>query len=92
MSEPVTLIEIAAALSVSKRTAERRAEKEGWGYEEKAVRGGKQRFYSTAALPKSIQRKVLAKRAIIAVKKVNPEISDFVVVLDGEVFEVRKIK
>ena len=55
------LPKIAAALGVSKRAAEMRAKKDGWAYEERAVRGGKQRLYELASLPNDVQAALLLR-------------------------------
>lgn len=49
------LEEVAKAIGITKRTLERRANKEGWPFEEVVGRGGKKRFYPLSALPKDIQ-------------------------------------
>lgn len=49
-----TIAGIAAALGVNKSAVTKRAAKEGWAYTEQAVRGGKQRFYALATLPKEV--------------------------------------
>ncbi|WP_374342650.1 Mu transposase C-terminal domain-containing protein [Azonexus sp.] len=67
MSAPrYTTAEIAEVIGVTKRTAERRAEKEVWFFEEVAGRGGKARYYPIATLPRDIQA-ALQKKAIAAV-------------------------
>ncbi|WP_234086790.1 Mu transposase C-terminal domain-containing protein [Azonexus sp. R2A61] len=54
----VTLAEIAAAVGITKRTAERRADKEAWPFEEIAVRGGRRRLYPITGLPKAVAEAV----------------------------------
>jgi len=56
-----SLHEIAEALRITKRSAERRANKENWRYTEVITRGGKQRLYSINALPSEIQSALLKK-------------------------------
>lgn len=60
-----TPAEIAEAMGVTKRTIERRAEREFWPFEEIAGRGGKKRFYPLASLPKDLQS-ALQKHALAA--------------------------
>lgn len=62
MSAP-DLVEIAAVLGINKRSAERMASREGWKFEENAVRGGKKRYYPLATLPAEIRRKVISSRS-----------------------------
>lgn len=50
-----TLAEIAESINVTKRTAERRSDKESWPFEQISVRGGQQRQYPLAALPKPVR-------------------------------------
>ena len=69
MKNAVTMIEIAAALGVEKRTAERRATKENWPFEEQAGRGGKKRLYTLESLPAAI-RDTLNKIALFSVPAV----------------------
>ncbi|MCR6661864.1 MAG: Mu transposase C-terminal domain-containing protein [Luteimonas sp.] len=51
----VGLVEIASALRVAKRSAERRANKEGWAFNEITGRGGKKRVYVTESLPAEVR-------------------------------------
>jgi putative transposase len=53
-TEKRALIEIAAALGISKRGVERRATRECWIFDEVPGIGGKRRLYPLAALPKEI--------------------------------------
>ena len=67
MSAPrYTTVSISDALGISRRSVERRAAKESWAFEECPVRGGKQRYYPLATLPKDIQD-ALQRNAIAAV-------------------------
>lgn len=50
-----TIAEIADVLRVSKRGAEKRAEREAWSFAETTARGGTQRLYSMDALPEEVQ-------------------------------------
>lgn len=61
-----TLAEIAEAIGMSKRGAEKRSAKELWVCDEISVRGGKQKLFALTALPKDIQ-KALTDKAINAV-------------------------
>jgi putative transposase len=49
-----TISQIAEALSISKRSAERRSERQNWPYTEETVRGGKRRLYAPADLPRDV--------------------------------------
>jgi len=93
MSARYTLAEIAEALKVTKSAVGRRAKKESWPFEELCVRGGKQHLYVAEKLPRAIVRKLAARAAIKAVKAASggEVTSSFIVVIDGEVFEVRRI-
>ena len=53
---------IADALSISKRTAERRAIGEAWLFEEQAGRGGKKRLYPLTTLPKAVREALISTR------------------------------
>ncbi len=53
---------IAQALNTSKRSAERRANKEAWAFKEESVRGGKKRMYALASLPKAIRDAILTHK------------------------------
>ncbi|MDP3333975.1 MAG: hypothetical protein Q8Q57_10015 [Methylotenera sp.] len=64
-----TMIEIAAALGISKQSAFERAKKENWSFEEQAGRGGKKRLYLLESLPVSI-RDTLNKIALFSVPAV----------------------
>lgn len=66
----VDIREIADALRLTKRSAERRAVKEGWGFEEVADRGGRRRRYPTASLPAVVQEAVRQHRAIKAAEAI----------------------
>ncbi len=61
--EAVTVADIAAALGIIKRNAERRAKKEQWPYREEPARGGKRRLYCIVHLPTDV-RAALALRSI----------------------------
>ena len=57
-----TLIEIATALGVSKKTASLRAKKAKWPYKEVTCRGGVKRLYPLQNLPEPISRAVMVSR------------------------------
>lgn len=61
-----TLTEMAAALGQHKTSLVRRADKEAWPFKEVSVRGGRQRLYPLATLPKEI-RTALQQAAIAKV-------------------------
>lgn len=87
-----SVAEIAAVLGVTRNAVQRRANREAWPFEEQTTRGGWRRLYSEQALPRAIARKMAAHAAINAVKKAKGSISEaFVVVIGGEVFEVRRL-
>lgn len=97
MSDHATLVEIAAALGVSKRAADRRAKNGKWPYMAVPVRGGQQYRYDLDAMPRAISRKVRARRAIAAIRAEQIEAADngpdeFLVVMGDEVFQVRRIR
>ena len=50
-----TLAEIADVLKVSKQAVAQRSNREEWGFEETAGRGGMKRHYPLASLPKDIR-------------------------------------
>ncbi|WP_322741711.1 Mu transposase C-terminal domain-containing protein [Rhodocyclus tenuis] len=50
-----TLADIAAALQISKQGVAARANRESWAFDEQSVRGGKQRRYPLATLPKDVR-------------------------------------
>lgn len=73
-----TIVEIAAALGVSRSSAFDRAAKEAWPFEEQAVRGGKKRFYIYATLPKGIREaldKQLHDQTFAEIKPAAPVIA-----------------
>lgn len=51
----VSVASVADALNISTRAVQKRAEKEGWRYEETAARGGRKRLYLIASLPAPVQ-------------------------------------
>ena len=63
MADLVTIQEIATALNIHRTNAARRAQKEGWCFEEKSVRGGKEKRYLVDQLPKAIQVALAAKHS-----------------------------
>ena len=50
-----SISDIAQALTISKRSAERRAASESWSYHETPVRGGRMRLYEIDKLPKAVR-------------------------------------
>lgn len=52
---------IAAALGVSKRAIEMRANRETWAFEVRTARGGAKRFYSATKLPADVQAAVVLR-------------------------------
>lgn len=54
MIDGLRIEQIAAALRCTKRSAERRAAKEGWTYAQQAVRGGHKRLYALESLPSEV--------------------------------------
>lgn len=63
MISVASIREIADAMGVHRVSAQRRAQKEGWEYQEQAVRGGKEKLYIIPQLPKPIQTLLAAKNA-----------------------------
>lgn len=55
--------EIAAALGQTKNAIEKRAQREGWPAQNRAVRGGQKAFFVIADLPADVQRAVTRLRA-----------------------------
>ncbi|MDB5802310.1 MAG: MuA-transposase/repressor protein DNA-binding [Rhodocyclales bacterium] len=55
----VTLTQIAEAVGMSKRAIEQRASNEAWIFEERPVRGGRQRFFAPTELPKDVRDSLL---------------------------------
>lgn len=58
MTDTVPLVEIAAALGVTRQAANTRAKKEAWPFEAVPVRGGYRRLYAIAKLPKPVAQAV----------------------------------
>src|SRR5690606_20968479 len=54
----ITIDVVAASLFISKRSAERRAVREGWPYQEQTCRGGRRRVYRIDSLPTDVRRAV----------------------------------
>jgi len=59
MIDRVEINVIAEAIGIAKRSAERRAVKESWSFEEAPVRGGKKRIYPVSNLPKAVRESIL---------------------------------
>lgn len=57
-----TSVQIAEAMNLGRRSVEIRASKEGWAFEEKKVRGGRQRHYPLATLPTDIRTALTLQR------------------------------
>lgn len=55
--------EIAAALGIELRSVQRRATKESWPAQNRAVRGGQKAFFAIADLPTDVQRALVRHRA-----------------------------
>lgn len=88
---------IIAALGISRQACNKRARKEAWPFIEQSGRGGKKHLYPVAGLPKVVARKVQAKAAILAMKAIREAKKEdmpdtFLVVLDAEVYEIRKVR
>lgn len=62
MSASVTVKQIAKAIGLSESQVKRNAARDGWSYEEKAVRGGRQRHYPIASLPKPVADALLTAK------------------------------
>lgn len=93
---PVTLAQIAEVLGVTKNAVLRRSKREGWAFRTEPVRGGRAHVFEIHSIPGHIRMKVQARLAIEAVKsaatKAEQSIPDvFTLVVDQEVFEVRRI-
>ena len=87
-----SVAEMAAALGVTKNAIRNRANRHGWPFELASSKGGKKRLYKAAALPPAFVRKISVCAAIKALKVANGKAPDvFVVVMDGDVFEVRRL-
>lgn len=56
-----SLVDIAGALNISKRSAERRAAREGWPFTEEQGRGGIRRLYPVDSLPDPIRDAMAAR-------------------------------
>lgn len=66
MKAGLTTTEIAELTGKSKRATELRAAREGWPFEEAAVRGGRQRLYPVAGLPEDIRIAHVLRAAAVA--------------------------
>jgi len=62
MSDNATLVEIAAALGISRQACDKRAAKGSWSYLGVPYRGGKRRLYTVATLPKPVRDAIVAHR------------------------------
>lgn len=69
--------QIAAALRMTKRSAERRAIKENWSFFERQGRGGKRRIYGVSDLPKDV-REALNYSAAISAARISKPSADFI--------------
>lgn len=70
MSADLCITEIAAALGVTKRSAERKAKDERWPYVEKKVLGGRQRIFAVEKLPDDVRSRIEG-RAIVAQRQAD---------------------
>lgn len=62
--EALDIASIASALNITKRSAERRANKEGWQFEARTGRGGEKRYYLASKLPPEIQAALFLRNGI----------------------------
>jgi len=68
--QSVDIRQIAGALGITKRSAERRAIKESWQFQEHATLGGKRHLYPLGALPAAVQSSIRQQHAIAAANSV----------------------
>lgn len=61
MTSAYTIRQIAEALGIKRRAAAARADTQRWPFEEKQVRGGRQRLYPIRTLPEEVQAALLLK-------------------------------
>lgn len=71
--QALTIAELAAALGVQRRWAEKRAAREAWPFTEDGARGGKRRAYRFDGLPSDVQLAILARRAREAKARADAE-------------------
>ena len=71
---------IAEALGIVKSTANERAKREAWGFEEQAGRGGKKRLYPLATLPSSVRDIV---RNYLLMQQIEKEHQDEIITSAG---------
>lgn len=83
--------EIAAALGIRKESVRMRAKRDGWKFSERKVRGGRQHAFALTDLPYRIASKIAARRAVAALKQARCEVCEFTLVVDGEVFLVKRL-
>lgn len=62
-SDRYALRDIAGALGVSQQAAQKRANREGWPFQEVAARGGRRRLYELKDLPVAVQAALLERQA-----------------------------
>lgn len=62
--DPLDIASIASVLNITKRSAERRAAKEGWAFESRTGRGGEKRYYIAPKLPPEIQAALFLRNGI----------------------------
>ena len=96
MSVRVTSTQIAEALGIDKRAVLIRAKRSNWPYVLVPVRGGQAFAFELDELPTAVRRKVLALQGVRVAKQAyqqaeRPLPAVFVMVIDGEAFEVRRI-
>jgi putative transposase len=63
LQEGVDLGAIAAALGITKRSAERRSNREKWPFTARTIRGGQQRSFALQQLPVDVQAALLLKQS-----------------------------
>lgn len=90
-----TLSEIAAVTGREKSAVAKQAKKQGWIFQVEPG-SARRRRYPIEFLPRRIARKVQAKAAILAMKSLHEAKKEqmpdtFMVVLDAEVYEIRRV-
>lgn len=68
----ICIADIAAALGISKRGAEKRADRDKWPFIALPVKGGRQHLYRIDALPDDVRSRIEA-RAVVAAKAVDQQ-------------------
>lgn len=80
----LSIRQVAEAMGVEKRSAERRAERECWQYTEASSRGGRQRRYDLHHLPADVQRQVAHWQAALQLRQASAAVDRHLPVLTGE--------